>query len=77
MKLARPSSTPAPTLGSVRADEVMPAREFRRRLGIGMKAWAVLLRQGFPTIPLGKQKLVDGAAALAYFRRFGSGEGRA
>ncbi len=64
----RTSTTPARPLGSIRADEVMPLRVFCERLGIRPKAWAALARRGFPTIPLGKQKLVDGAAAIVYFR---------
>ena len=64
----RPNTTP-PALGSVRADEVMPAREFCRRMGIAKAAWSALLHRGFPTIECGKQKLVDGAAAVTFFRR--------
>jgi len=61
--------TTTPALGSIRGDELMPAREFCRRLGLGRKAWAALLHRQFPTTTLGKQKLVDGAAAVAYFRK--------
>ena len=57
-----------PNFGSIAADEIMPAAEFRRRFGMGKKAWAALTAAGFPTIPCGRQKLVDGGAALAFFR---------
>ena len=60
---------PAPILGSVRSDELMPAREFSRRLGIGTKAWRALLARGLPTIRAGKQAFLDGAAVLAFFRQ--------
>jgi hypothetical protein len=65
----RPSNpaTP-PVLGSVHDNEVMPAREFCRRMGLAKAAWAELRRRGFPTIQCGKQRFVDGASALAYFR---------
>ena len=33
----RPTPSQVPTLGSVRADEVMPSAEFRRRMGVGVK----------------------------------------
>ena len=59
---------PAPILGSVRSDELMPAREFCRRLGLGVKAWRQLLARGLPVIRAGKQAFLDGAAVLAFFR---------
>jgi len=68
MRPTRTTST-TPVLGSVASDEVMPAREFCRRMGLGRKAWAALLHRGFPSIECGKQRLVEGSAALAYFRQ--------
>ncbi len=69
----RPLTT-TPPLGSVSAGEVMPAREFCRRMGLGRKAWSALLHRRFPTIAVGKQKLVDGTAALAYFRKLAAAD---
>jgi hypothetical protein len=65
-----PRNQPGPTspLGSIRGDEIQPLRLFCRNLGFGKKAWDALRHRGFPTITVGKQKLVDGAAALAFFR---------
>ncbi len=65
--MKRPTTRSQP-LGSVHGDELLPLRVFCRRLGIGRKAWAVLVRRGFPVIRCRKQGFVDGAAALAYFR---------
>lgn len=59
-------------LGSIRADEIMPAREFCRRFGLGRDAWDALRRRGFPTLKDGKQRLVDGAKALDFFRGSGA-----
>ncbi len=63
-------------LGSIRADELMPSAEFRRRLGLGMRAWRQLLARGLPTIRAGKQAFVDGAAALTFFRGLAETEGQ-
>lgn len=61
---------PGPSaLGSIRTDEVMPAREFCRRLGLGVKAWTALVKRGLPVTRCGKQAFVDGAAAVAFFRQ--------
>jgi hypothetical protein len=66
----------SPALGSICVGEVMPSREFCRRLGLGRKAWTALVRRGFPFIPCGKQNLVDSDAAIAYLRRLAE-EGQA
>ena len=71
----RPDTT-APNLGSIKSDELMPAREFCRRLGLGAKAWRSLLARGLPCIPAGKQKFIDGGAALSFFRGLSDGEGQ-
>jgi hypothetical protein len=68
----KPRTSPTPALGSVRADEVMPGREYCRRMGHGRKAWDELRKRGFPVIRCGKQVFVDGAAAIAYFRGLGA-----
>jgi hypothetical protein len=64
----RLSPTPTPTLGSVRSDEIMPKREYCRRMAVTKSAWAELRRRGFPFVQVGKQVYVDGAAAVAWFR---------
>ena len=67
-----PAPRPAPrALGSITADELMPSEEFRRRFGLGPRAWRQLLLKGLPVIRCGKQAFVDGAAALAFFRKMG------
>ena len=71
MRTPRNQPGPTPALGSIQAGEIMPAREFCRRMGLGRKAWSALLHRHFPTIAVGKQKIVDGAAAVAYFRGLG------
>jgi len=68
--------TPVLSLGSIHENEVMPSREFCRRFGFGRKAWTALLHRGFPSIECGKQRLVDGRSALAYFRGLANGEGQ-
>ena len=70
------SPTTSPPLGSVHSDELLPLRVFCQRLGIGRKAWVALARRGFPVIRCGKQGFIDGAAALAYFRKLGGGEAK-
>ncbi len=67
MTRTRPHTTAAP-IGSVHSDELLPVRVFCQRLGMGRKAWAALAKRGFPVIRCGKQGLVYGAAALAFFR---------
>ncbi len=67
---------PPRALGSIRGDELLPSREFCRRLGLGAKAWRELVHKGLPTIRAGKQAFIDGAAAIAWFRRLADGEGK-
>ena len=73
---ASPNTIPALTLGSVAENEIMPAREFCRRMGLGRKAWSALLHRGFPSVECGKQRLVDGRSALEYFRSLSDGGGQ-
>jgi hypothetical protein len=40
-------------------------------MGLAKAAWSELRRSGFPVIKVGKQNIVDGAAALAFFRALG------
>jgi len=61
-------------LGSIRADEVMPAELFRPRMGISDKAWREMLRRGLRAVQVGKRQYVLGQDALAFFRRLSDGE---
>ena len=69
-------TTPAPVLGSVRSDELLPLRVFCQRLGIGRKAWSALARRGFPIVRSGKQVFILGDAALTFFRSLTDGKGQ-
>lgn len=68
---------PAPrALGSIRADEVQPAEEFCRRMGVSTKAWREMQHRGLRAIQCGKRKYVMGCDALDFFRRLGQAEGQ-
>ncbi len=71
----RPTPSQVPTLGSVRADEVMPSAEFRRRMGVGVKGWRHMLRQGLRAVQCGRQQFVLGADAIEFFGRLATEEG--
>jgi hypothetical protein len=63
---------PAPRpLGSVSAGEVLPLREFGRRLNLADRALADAQRQGLKTILFGRNKYVMGSDALDWFKRLG------
>jgi hypothetical protein len=65
---------PAPrALGSIRADEVLPAELYRNRMGISQKGWRELLRRGFPCVSSGKRQYVIGEHAIAYFKSLAEG----
>ena len=64
------------SLGSIKADGLMPSEEFRRRMGLGVKAWRSLLVRGLPNIRVGKQAFVDGGAALIFFRKLADAGGQ-
>lgn len=73
-----PDNRPAPRpLGSIRADEVLPAELFRERMGISIKAWREMLRRGLRAVQSGKRQYVIGEHALAFFRKLADGEGQA
>ena len=57
-----------PTLGSVHSDEVLPLREFGRRMGLASRALADAQRQGLRTVLFGRMKYVLGSDALAWFQ---------
>lgn len=63
-----------PPLGSVHIDEIMPAREFCRRMGLGRKAWSALLHRQFPIVRCGKQIFVIGESALSYFHKLAAAD---
>ncbi len=63
-------SGPSPrALGSIRADEVLPAELFRERMGISVKAWREMLRRGLRAVQAGKRQYVLGEHALVFFRQ--------
>ena len=70
---------PAPrALGSIRADEVMPAELFARNMGVSAtKGLREMKRRGLRTIMSGKRQYVLGTDALAYFRKQAEAEGPA
>ena len=73
---SRQSPGPAP-LGSIRADEVLPAELFRERMGISIKAWREMQHRGLRAVQSGKRQYVIGEHALAFFRKLADGEGQA
>lgn len=67
---ARPEKHAQPVgCGSVRADEVLPLREFGRRLGLATRALCDAQRGGLKTILVGRVKFVLGSDALEWFRQ--------
>lgn len=75
--MKRPSlDKPQPRqLGSVRADELMPMREFGRRLGLANKCLCDAQKQGMPTILFGRTKFVLGSDAIDFFKWLGQQQG--
>jgi hypothetical protein len=64
----RPTEQPVrPALGSVHRDEVLPLREFGRRMGLASRALADAQRRGLRTVLFGRVKFVLGADAMAWF----------
>jgi hypothetical protein len=60
---------PAPSYGSVRADEVIPAPELRRRLHWGQRSLPEAERRGLRTATFGRWKYIIGADFLAWVRK--------
>ena len=56
-----------PQLGSVSASEVMPLREFGRRMGLASRALADVQRKGLRAVTFGRTKYILGSDALAWF----------
>ncbi len=66
--MTAPLSIP-PTLGSVRADEILPAKILCRRLGIGRHTLSRLRRMGLREIHFGRGYYFRGADVVAIFDR--------
>ena len=64
----RPESPSPRALGAVSAHEVLPMREFGRRLGLASRALADAQQRGLRTILFGRMKYVLGSDALQWFR---------
>ena len=60
---------PTRQLGSVSADELMPMREFGRRLDLHNKALSDAQRAGLRTVLFGRCKFVLGADAIDFFHK--------
>lgn len=69
MRHNREDSVPTTGNGSVSFTEVMPLREFGRRLGLARRALADAQRKGLRTVLFGRCKFVLGQDAIAWFRR--------
>ncbi len=63
-------------LGSVAAGEVMPLREFGRRMGLASRALADAQRHGLRTVLFGRCKFVLGSDVLGWFNRLAAQQGR-
>ena len=66
--MKRPLDKPVRQLGSISANELLPMREFGRRLDLHNKALADAQRQGLRTILFGRCKFVLGSDAIAFFQ---------
>jgi len=67
--MKRPTEPLPRSMGSVSAKEVLPLREFGRRLGLASRALADAQRQGLRTVLFGRTKYVLGSDALDWFRQ--------
>jgi hypothetical protein len=56
-------------LGSVRADEVLPAAELRRRLAWGRKSYTKAIADGLRVVRYGRVDYVLGGDVLEFFAR--------
>ena len=63
------SKTHVRQLGSITADELLPMREFGRRLDLHDKCLSDAQKAGLRTVMFGRQKFVLGSDALDFFRR--------
>jgi len=62
-------------LGSVRADEVLPAAVLRARLNWGRKSYTAALRDGLRAIRYGRIDYVLGSDVLMFFGRLAARDG--
>ena len=67
--MKKPTAQPPRVLGSVSAGEVLPLREFGRRLGLASRALCDCQRAGLRTVLVGRTKYVLGSDALEWFAR--------
>jgi hypothetical protein len=65
----RAKPTTPDTLGSIRADEVLPVRVMAKRLGMNVKSLAHAKREGLRTVKFGRFDYVLGRDVLAFFER--------
>jgi len=63
------SKAPVRQLGSISADELLPMREFGRRLDLHDKCLSDAQKAGLRTIGFGRQKFVLGSDAIDFFRK--------
>ena len=68
-KLRRRTLYRVALLGSIRADEVLPASELRRRLGWGVKTYRKARADGLSVIRYGRSDYVRGISLLDFFSR--------
>jgi hypothetical protein len=54
-------------LGSIRADELLPLAEFRKRMGIGTKGLRSLREAGLPIRRFGRQGFIVGRDCVEWF----------
>ena len=62
-----------PARGSVRADELMPLREFGRRLGLASRSLQDAQRRGLRTVLFGRTKYILGRDAIHFFDELADG----
>lgn len=66
--MRKPLDKPPRQLGSISADELMPMREFGRRLDLHDKALSDAQKAGLRTVLFGRCKFVLGSDAIDFFR---------
>ena len=65
--MRRPKQDAQPAAGSIRADELLPLKVARCRLGVGIKGMAQLRRAGLPVRRFGRQGFILGRDVLRFF----------
>lgn len=72
---SRPLDKAPRQLGSVSAGEIMPMREFGRRLDLADKCLSDAQKAGLRTIRFGRCKFVLGSDALDFFHKLAEQQG--